>query len=88
MDGRLVPKLMTLPPTPETCQEVIHAVAPQPVKVSGAAVGGESSNALTDVCVCAFGQEEGGNVTYRLRIYFIQCIVSRGTYRYDKKYEE
>ena len=59
MDGRLVPKLMALPPIPDTCQEVIHALAPQPVKVRSAAVGGKSSNALTDVCVlCAFGQEE------------------------------
>ena len=35
MDGRLVPKLMTLPHIQtwaETCQEV-HAVAPQPVKL-------------------------------------------------------
>ena len=46
MDGRLVPKLMALHPIPElTCQEVIYKVAPQPVKVSGAAVGGEGSNA-------------------------------------------
>ena len=58
MDGRLVPKLMTLPPIAETCQEVIHAVAPQPVKVSGAAVGGESSNAPTDVCVCVHSDKK------------------------------
>ena len=69
MDGRLVPKLMTLPPIPETCQELIHAVAPQPVKVSCAAVGGRGKLQCTDgcmrICVCirTIFKNVGGNVT-------------------------